>query len=152
VRISFAQATGAEHDALCPGRAQQAAQGDRGVGQVVQAAFGRAVHAFQSATAGGGDQVGQIAGRRGVDHIMMHHLQRVSAARHMDTGQRAPRAADQIQIAIRALGQPGNGGHVGLHDLSREVEVAVRAIREADDAQAQCLGSAAYAPIQTHDL
>ena len=43
----------------------------------------------------------QIARLLPADRVMMHHVQRVAGLRHVDARQRAPRAADQIQIAAR---------------------------------------------------
>ena len=52
---------------------------------------------------GGGDHRGQVARLLAADRVMMHHLQRIAGLRHVDACQRPPRAAHQIQIAIRRL-------------------------------------------------
>ena len=50
-------------------------------------------------------------------------------------GERAPGAADQIEDRSVAFRQPGQAGQVGLGDVARPVEIAVRALGEADDAE-----------------
>ena len=64
---------------------------------------------LQRAAAGAGDHAGQVARLLAADRVVVHHLQRIAGLRHVDARQRAPRAADQIQIAVGALGQPRHG-------------------------------------------
>ena len=98
---AFAQAAGAEHHAPHAGRPQHAAQRHRGKRQVVDAAPRQAGQPLQRAAAGAGDHAGQVARLLAADRVVMHHLQRIAGLRHVDTRQRAPRAADQIEVAAR---------------------------------------------------
>ena len=134
---ALAQAAGAEHHAAHAGRTQHAPQHHGGVRQIVDAAARQSRQPLQRPAAGAGDHAGQVARLLPADRVVMHHLQRIAGLRHVDARQRAPRAADQIQIAIGALGQPRHRRQIGLGDRARAHRIAAGALRQPDRAQAQ---------------
>ena len=133
---ALAQAAGAEHHPPRAGRTQHAPQHHRGIGQIVDAPARQPGQPLQRAAAGTGDHAGQVARLLAADRVVVHHLQRIAGLRHVDARQRAPRAADQIQIAIGALGQPGHRRQVGLGDGARAHRIAAGALRQPDHAEA----------------
>ena len=149
---ALAQSAGAEHHAAHAGRAQHAPQHHRGVRQIVDAAARQPRQPLQRAATGTGDHAGQVARLLAADRVVMHHLQRIAGLRHVDARQRAPRAADQIQIAVGALGQPRHRRQVGLGDRARAHRIAAGTLRQPDRAQAQRVRHAARAAIEPHQF
>ena len=81
---------------------------------------------------------------------MVHHLQRIAGLRHVDPRQSTPGTADQVQIAVGALGQPRHRRHVGIGDRPGAHRIAAGPFRQADRTQLQRLRRPSLAVIQPH--
>jgi hypothetical protein len=93
---ALAQAVGGEDDAGGTCRAQQAAQNDGGVGQILDAPARHAGHALDEFAAGFGDHAGEVAGFLAADGVMVNHVQRIAGLGDMDARQRAEGAARDV--------------------------------------------------------
>jgi hypothetical protein len=83
---------------------------------------------------------------------MMHDGERVAGLLHMDAGQRAPGAADQIEIPPDALGQERHGVERLLGNGAGADRVARGAIGQAQHAEFGRLGGLHAAGTQMHEL
>ena len=132
------------------GGAQQPAQHDGGIRQVIDAPPRHPGHAFQHAAGRGGDNAGQVAGLFARNGVVMHHVQRVAGLGDMHARQRPPRPAHQIQIAADMLAQPRHAGQIGLGQGAGAHHVVAGALGQPQHAQLQGARLAAHAAGQLH--
>ena len=83
---------------------------------------------------------------------MMHDGKRISGLLHVDARQGPPGAADQIEIAIGAVGQPAHGLQGFLGDRARPHHIAAGAVRQAQHPQRQGAGRVHLAVDEVHHL
>ena len=92
---------------------------------------------LQRPARGGHDHAGQVARLLAPQHVVVDDGQRVAGLGDVHPRQRAPGAADQVEVAPVALGQPGRRAQLRLGDGAGAHRVAAGALGQADGADRQ---------------
>ena len=102
----------------------------------------------------GHDHAGEVARLLPPQHVVVDDGQRVAGLGDVHPRQRAPGAADQVEVApLAASRQPGHPAReLLLGDGARAHQVAAGAVRQADGAERQGGGAAAPPAVQPHQF
>jgi hypothetical protein len=102
--------------------------------QIIDAPARHASQTLQPAAIDAGDHRREVPRLLAADGVMMQYVQRVVGLGHVYMPQRAPCAADHIQITAAALVEPRHFAQIGIGDGAAAHEVAIGAFGEADRA------------------